>query len=493
MQATSQSHKVMWLIAGCALGIDALLALPADAAIRYTGVNLAGAEFGHTALPGVYGTNYTYPTSAEVDYYIGKGLNTFRLPFRWERLQRSQFAELHTAEMARMDAFVNYATSQGAHVIIEPHNFQRYFPDPNNFQSSTQGLVGGAAPDAAFADFWSRLAGHYQSNGRVIFNLMNEPNSMSTEQLVTSENAAIAAIRAAGASNLILVPGNQWTGAWAWDPPGGDANPALPGKQSWYGTVNAYAMLNIVDPGNNFAFDVHQYLDDNSSGTSTQIGTNGNPNNVNIGVQRLTTFTNWLKAHNLRGHLGEFAVANSRIGDDHAGTSPQIGDEAIDAMLSYIADNDDVWLGWTWWAGGPWWNNYMFTLEPTNLGQPSQADRAAMAVLQPHLAAEIVDLAGDFNRDDRVDSGDLPAWRTALGRTGLALAADGDADGDVDGADFLLWQQNVGGATPPGAVPEPATFGLLGAAVFSYAAAWAARRRASRLQRFPGLLQRFVP
>ena len=52
-------------------------------------------------------------------------------------------------------------------------------------------------------------------------------------------------------------------------------------------------------------------------------------------------------------------------------------------MLNYLDQNDDVWLGWTWWAGGPKWGNYMFTLDPTNIGTPNETDRAAMAVLQP--------------------------------------------------------------------------------------------------------------
>ena len=97
------------------------------AAIAYTGVNLAGADFGEGNLPGIYNTHYTYPTAAEVDYYVGKGMNTFRLPFRWERLQQSQNAAFNAAELDRMDTFVNYATSQGAHVVLDPHNYARYF------------------------------------------------------------------------------------------------------------------------------------------------------------------------------------------------------------------------------------------------------------------------------------------------------------------------------------------------------------------------------
>uniref|UniRef100_UPI004055D26D glycoside hydrolase family 5 protein n=1 Tax=Candidatus Electrothrix sp. TaxID=2170559 RepID=UPI004055D26D len=343
---------------------------PLHARMKYKGVNLAGAEFGvwddNVNLPGVYGTHYIYPTSAEVDYYMSKGMNTFRLPFRWERLQHSQFADFDTDELNRMDTFVEYATGKGAYVIIDPHNFQRYYPDPNDHQKSEQGLIGSDVPDTAFADFWGKLAAHYKDNSRVIFGLMNEPNTMPTAQLVDSENAAIAAIRKAGANNLILVSGNQWSGAWAW-------------SETWYNGANAEHMLNIVDSGNNFAFEVHQYMDDDYSGGSSII----TDNNPMTGVNRLTDFTNWLKTNNRKGFLGEFAVANSTIG---TGTE-KVGDEVIDNMLSYMEENSDVWIGWTWWAAGPWWDDdYMFTLEPTNLGLSNQGpDRAAMAVLQQHL------------------------------------------------------------------------------------------------------------
>lgn len=345
-----------------------LLSFPAvlHARLKYTGVNLAGAEFGESNLPGTYDTDYIYPTSAEVDYYMSKGMNTFRLPFRWERLQLALFAAFDAAELNRMDTFVDYATAKGAYVIIDPHNFQRYYPDPADHQKSEQGLIGTeAVPDTAFADLWGKIADHYKGNSRIIFGLMNEPNTMATAQLVASENAAIAAIRAAGAKNLILVSGNQWSGAWAW-------------SGTWYNGPNSEYMLDIVDPENNFAFEVHQYMDDNSSGGSSNI----TDNDPMTGVTRLTDFTGWLKEHNLKGFLGEFAVANSRIGTE----ADDVGDEVINNMLGYMEENSDVWLGWAWWAGGPWWGEYQFTLEPTNLGQPDQGpDRAAMAVLQPYF------------------------------------------------------------------------------------------------------------
>ena len=69
-------------------------------AVQYTGVNLAGAEFGEGSLPGTYNSNYTYPTQTEVDYFKGKGMNIARLCFRWERLQQTTNAALNSWKTA---------------------------------------------------------------------------------------------------------------------------------------------------------------------------------------------------------------------------------------------------------------------------------------------------------------------------------------------------------------------------------------------------------
>ena len=45
---------------------------------------------------------------------------------------------------------------------------------------------------------------------------MNEPHEQSASAWLGSANAAIAAIRNAGAMQEILVPGSYWDGAWSW-------------------------------------------------------------------------------------------------------------------------------------------------------------------------------------------------------------------------------------------------------------------------------------
>ena len=338
-------------------------AFPALADIQYAGVNLSGAEFGVVggALPGTYNSQYIYPNSTEVDYYRSRGMSIIRLPFRWERLQRTNNAALDSTELSRMNTFVSYATARGVYVILDPHNFQRYWPDISTFdsmQSGNVGVVGGAVvPDSAYSNFWFRVASVYGTNDHVIFGLMNEPNAVSETQLVTSENTAVAAIRAAGATNMIFVPGNRWTGAWTWSQSDGD------------GAANSVAMLGIEDPGNNYVFEVHQYLDTDGSGSNDGVVS------ADVGWQRLTNFTAWARANHVKGFLGEFGVPGNTIGGSG------LGGPALTNMLSYIRTNSDVWLGWTYWGGGPWWgSNPTFPIEPSNISNPT--DQPTMSIIK---------------------------------------------------------------------------------------------------------------
>lgn len=49
--------------------------------------------------------------------------------------------------------------------------------------------------------------------------------------------------------------------------------------------------------------------------------------------------------------------------------------------------------------------------------------------------------SADFNDDDLVNSADLAIWTASVG---VDAGGDADGDNDTDGADYLLWQQQVG-------------------------------------------------
>jgi len=92
-------------------------------------------------------------------------------------------------------------------------------------------------------------------------------------------------------------------------------------------------------------------------------------------------------------------------------------------------------------------------------------------------------LAGDFNASGTVNAGDLAIWKTNFATATGATLSMGDADGDqdVDGADFLIWQRNVGGTAAVSAVPEPAASALIVIALVGGAAA--KRSAGARLRR----------
>jgi endoglucanase len=303
-------------------------------------VNLSGAEFG-AALPGTLGVTYTWPTNAEVDYYMSKGMQTFRIPFMWERLQRTANGPLDATYAAALDSIVAHVTAKGGRVLLNPQNFARYYGH----------FVGTAAvPSSVFANFWSRVALRYASNTRVVFGLMNEPNGLPTEQWVAAANAAIVAIRGAGATNTITVPGVDWTNAYSW-------------YDSSYGTPNAVGLLAIKDPGNNVVFEVHQYLMF-ANGAVDQCASS------TVGTQRLAPFLKWLRANGKKGIVGEFA--GGRNATCYA---------AIRDMVTTMQASTDVLVGWLWWGGGPWWSSaYAFALDPI-----ANTDRPQMAVLTPFL------------------------------------------------------------------------------------------------------------
>ncbi|MET0745555.1 MAG: cellulase family glycosylhydrolase, partial [Microvirga sp.] len=130
-------------------------------------MNLYAGQFG--GPNGIYGRDYVYPGNSTIDYYAGKGMDVIRIPFDWERVQRTENGPLNATELGRIDAIVDHARSLGVKVVLDPHNYGYAYG----------GLIGTTVSNASFADFWSKLAGHYKDASNVVFGLMNEPHDQS--------------------------------------------------------------------------------------------------------------------------------------------------------------------------------------------------------------------------------------------------------------------------------------------------------------------------
>lgn len=326
----------------CAALLEAATAQAAP--LEWRGISLSGAEWGEKLpFPGTHGKDFVYPGVASTAYYQASGMNLMRIAFRWERLQPVLGGELDAAELARLREFVDGTTARGLQVLLDPHNYAAY----KEVRVGTAEL-----PIAAFADFWRRLALQFKGNPRVQFGLVNEPHGLPTETWAAAAQAAIDAIRATGATNLVTVPGNGYTGAWSWF------------ESTWYGSANAEVMDRVHDPLNRMLFEVHQYFDKDGSGTQPDCVS------PEIGAERLRRFTAWLRQHKRRALLGEIG-----------GGPNAVCEQAVRGALQHLQANADVWAGWLWWAGGPRWGDYFLSLEPDADGR----DKPQMRWLAPFL------------------------------------------------------------------------------------------------------------
>lgn len=204
--------------------------------------------------------------------------------------------------------------------MIDPHNYGRYY---NNIITDVDG----------FGAWWTTIAKRFASNELVIFDTNNEYHDMENSLVADLNQAAIDAIRAAGAtSQYIFVEGNSWSGGW-----------------TWISSGNGEALKDLKDPQDKIIYEMHQYLDSDGSGTHPECVS------ATIGAERLKEATQWLKDNGKKGILGETA----------GGPNDQCK-KAIKGELQLLLDNSDVWTGWLWWAAGPWWADYMFSIEPTS-------------------------------------------------------------------------------------------------------------------------------
>ncbi|KAL4727234.1 hypothetical protein ACLX1H_006135 [Fusarium chlamydosporum] len=285
----------------------------------FTGSNEAGGEFGETNLPGKLDKDYTWPTTKSIDTLASTGMNTFRVGFRMERMTPSGITgNIDETYFKGLESVVNHITSKGNYAVIDPHNYGRF----NNqiIQSS-----------ADFGTWWTKVAKRFANNSHVIFDTNNEYHDMENSLVADLNQAAINAIRKAGAtSQYIFVEGNSYTGA-----------------HSWVSSGNGEALKNLKDPQNKIIYQMHQYLDSDNSGTHEECVSS------TIGAERVKEATKWLKDNKKRGIIGETA----------AGPNTQCI-EALKGELQYLHDNSDVWTGWLYWAAGPWWGDYMYSMEP---------------------------------------------------------------------------------------------------------------------------------
>lgn len=300
------------------------------ASLQYKGVNLSGLEFGN-GYRAFY--DYANPGREHFDYWgQDVGANIVRIPFKWERLQSEAGGALNQQYLNFLKEAVNNANANGMTAILDLHNYAEYHGQ--KLTNST-----------ALSDVWTKLGNEFSGNDSVWLNLMNEPYNISAQSWANISQDVVNALRGQGIDNKILLSGTEWSGA-----------------HSWINSGNAAAYANFVDPLDNYAFDVHQYLDQWSSGMNG-LAVQG------AGTNSLIAITQWAEANGHQLFLGEIGAANPNIAGQQYALSE------LNNLFTYMESHSGAWLGWTLWGAGPWWpDNYHFNINPQNLNSADPID-----------------------------------------------------------------------------------------------------------------------
>lgn len=320
---------------------------------------VAGLEFGHCTNedPGIHGQRYWANSERTYEYFTQKGIDLFRVGFRWERLQPKLSGPLDEGYLDLIRKNVEWAAKHGGQVVLDLHNYARY---TMVVDGKPMGLVIGASHGGKvyvtvedFCDVWVRLSKEFKGHkGIYAYGIMNEPHDMGTSSWKAISQAAVEAIRKNGDDTLILICGDHWGNAQGWEQKNGSP---------W-----------IKDPANNFAYEAHSYWDHNTSGTyqkSYDEELKLDPDLPNRGVRHLTDFTGWCRKHGVRGFIGEFGVP---------GGDPRWL-EVMDRALSVL---DEAGMDSTYWAAGEWWGGYFMSIQPD---ENFTKDKPQLAILLKHL------------------------------------------------------------------------------------------------------------
>lgn len=297
------------------------------------GVNLSGLEFNPWTLPGRPGWDYPVPSYSELQYYQSKGIRLVRLPILWERLQpgvigSSKAPALDPTYLGYIKTLLDQANALGMVMMVDLHDYGGY---------GGHKIGDGTLTIGNFGRLWNLLAAALKGTpGLAGYDVMNEPSNMPSPAVwPLAAQRAVNSIRRVDTASTIFVEGDDWASAGTWQQNNGS--------------------LNIHDPSKKVIYEAHVYGDRDNSGThfdwNTEVAYGVTVNTI---AQRIQPFATWCMAKHAPCMIGEIGVGNN---------NPNWNTELANGLAEMQADG---LLGFTYWAGGPWWGNYPMSIEPQN-------------------------------------------------------------------------------------------------------------------------------
>jgi hypothetical protein len=238
--------------------------------------------------------------------------------------------------------------------------------------------------DVNSATFWRSVAEFYKDDGRVLFELYNEPHSISWE-------------------------------VWR---DGGDAGGfTAVGMQQLYDTVRATGANNLVIAGGlDYAFDLSGAAANRIQGENVMYATH--PYSMN----------NWKPVSSFDEKWGYLTATDPVIVTEFGDNVPECTSDYTAAVIDYADRHGAHWTGWAWYVGGCSWPSLLLDW----LGTPNAMGKVVKAALARYAAQGMPVTEDGGMALPKLDAGpaDLPP------ETDVPAGIDGgtalDAGGGID-------------------------------------------------------------
>jgi len=200
-------------------------------------------------------------------------------------------------------------------------------------------------PKEGFTDSWARMLSYFLNYPNIILSLQNEPGWTATNMLALTV-ATAAAIRAISTTVTYIVPSAA--------------------NLTTFMTFYAPQFVGYTDPaGGPFLMDTHQYFDGGFGSLETCTS--------KTAPEWFDSYTAWLRTNGFKTMVTEWAYGNDAT--CMSGVGPTIP--------AYFTTNADLYLGWTWFAGGNYGINYTYYMGANYHG--SGGDPPQLPALEANL------------------------------------------------------------------------------------------------------------
>jgi endoglucanase len=271
-------------------------------------INLPSLSFTSSNWTAVEGEHYFRIDEKYLAYYSGLGFDSIRLAVNYERLDQSNY-------LSEIDNAIYLSDRYGLKVIVDLHNYgkieNRAVVDQTDIDKLTNA--------------WLFINSKYMKDERVVaYGLMNEPVYMGSKWRSISAHIVSNLIEIKGFNKYILISGVRWGGVYNWE------------------KDNPFDYLNYE----NIVYEAHLYFDADHSGKYTVK----NSENINVIIDAVNDFNNWLKYNNRCGFIGEIGV-------------PLDDQDMVKKLFFVLNLLNEYRISWAYWAGGKWSKGYRLNLE----------------------------------------------------------------------------------------------------------------------------------